>query len=280
MSNHVPGLFITGTDTGVGKTYVAALIARQLAAEGRAVGVYKPAASGCRRQGGALVSDDALALWEAAGRPDDLQHVCPQLFEAPLAPHLAAWAEGRELDADLLRRGIDYWRRRSEIILVEGAGGLMSPLGDDEYVADLAAELGFPLVVVSPNVLGTINQTMQTLIAASTFGGELGDALKTPVMESRCATAGLSSSEAGNLLNFTAGQASSGTRIQQTFKRVGALSIAGVVLNHPRPPSSDDASLSSNRRELAARCRPPILGEVGWGAERLAPAVDWFALAR
>jgi dethiobiotin synthetase len=169
MPQRIPGLFITGTDTGVGKTYVAALIARRLAAEGHTVGVYKPAASGCSREDGRLVSDDAVALWNAAGCPGEFERVCPQCFEAPLAPHLAALAEGRRLDPVLLREGLDYWRERSEIILVEGAGGLMSPLGEDEYVADLAEDFGFPLVVVSRNVLGTINQTLQTLIVASVF---------------------------------------------------------------------------------------------------------------
>ncbi len=150
----VPGLFITGTDTGVGKTYVGALIARSLVQSGRRVGVYKPAASGCRREGRTLVSDDAVALWNAAGRPGDLDHVCPQRFAAPLAPHLAARAEGKQLDVGLLRRGIEYWQERAEIILVEGAGGLMSPLGEDRYVADLAAEFGFPLLVVSQKRTG------------------------------------------------------------------------------------------------------------------------------
>ena len=174
MASRVPGLFITGTDTGVGKTYAAALIARSLAASGRRVGVYKPAASGYVRDAqGSLLSDDAVTLWEAAGRPGELQHVCPQRFVAPLAPHLAARAEGREIDAVLLRRGLDYWRSRSEIVLVEGAGGLMSPLGDDEYVADLARDLGFPLIVVSRNILGTINATLQTLITASVYRGGL-----------------------------------------------------------------------------------------------------------
>jgi dethiobiotin synthetase len=166
-------LFITGTDTGVGKTYVAARIARALVATGRRVGVYKPAASGCARHGGILVSDDAVALWNAAGRPGELDRVCPQRFAAPLAPHLAARAEGKEIDAALLRDGIEYWQQRSEIVLVEGAGGLMSPLGDEDYVADLAAAFRFPLLVVSRNVLGTINQTLQTLIAAAAFKGGL-----------------------------------------------------------------------------------------------------------
>src|SRR5688572_27332873 len=101
------GLFITGTDTGVGKTYVAALIAGALVTAGRTVGVYKPTASGCRREGGELISDDAVALWEAAGRPGELERACPQRFAAPLAPHLAARAEGREVDAALLRSGLD-----------------------------------------------------------------------------------------------------------------------------------------------------------------------------
>ncbi len=168
-----PGLFITGTDTEVGKTYVAALIARSLRAGGHRVGVYKPAASGCREAGGELVSDDALQLWEAAGRPGELDRVCPQRFRAPLAPHLAAREEGGRLDPDLLRTGAEYWRSRCEVILVEGAGGLMSPLGEEQYVADLADDLSYPLVVVARNALGTINQTLQTLIAAAAFGDGL-----------------------------------------------------------------------------------------------------------
>ena len=169
MTNRVPGLFVTGTDTEVGKTYVAALIARCLVAGGHRVGVYKPAASGCRQEGDATISGDALALWQSAGRPGELDRVCPQRFLAPVAPHLAARAEDRQLDGELLRSGLDYWQDNSEVILVEGVGGLMSPLGEGDYVADLAEEFGFPLIVVSRNVLGTINQTLQTLITAATF---------------------------------------------------------------------------------------------------------------
>ena len=103
------GIFVTGTDTAVGKTYVASIIARSLLRAGATVGVYKPAASGCRRHGEDLIADDAVALWEAAGQPGDLTDVCPQRFEAPLAPHLAARAAGRELDADLLHSGLQFW---------------------------------------------------------------------------------------------------------------------------------------------------------------------------
>ncbi len=163
------GLFVTGTDTEVGKTYVAAMIARALAAEGHRVGVYKPAASGCARQGDRLVAGDALALWQAAGSPGTPEEVCPQMFAAPLAPHLAAAAEGKRLDAALLRRGLDVWRERSDLVIIEGAGGLMSPMGQEEFVADLAYDFGFPLVVVADNKLGAINHVLQTLIVAATF---------------------------------------------------------------------------------------------------------------
>jgi dethiobiotin synthetase len=163
------GLFITGTDTEIGKTYVAAMIAKALVAAGHQVGVYKPAASGCARRAGTFVSDDAEILWQAAGSPGTLEDVCPQKFAAPLAPHLAAEAEGRSLDRDLLRSGLDTWLSTSDVVLVEGAGGLMSPLGLDEYVADLAYDVGFPLVIVAPNALGTINHVLETLVTAATF---------------------------------------------------------------------------------------------------------------
>jgi dethiobiotin synthetase len=163
------GLFITGTDTNVGKTHVAAMIARDLTGRGMKVGVYKPAASGALTKSDGLVSEDAIKLWEAAGSFGDFSKVCPQVFAAPLAPHLAARAEGRRLDPQLLRTGLEYWLEASDIVLVEGAGGLMSPIGDEEYVADLADEFGLPLVVVARNQVGAINQVLQTLIVAATF---------------------------------------------------------------------------------------------------------------
>ncbi|MBN2216835.1 MAG: dethiobiotin synthase [Pirellulales bacterium] len=225
----MPGLFITGTDTEVGKTYIAALVARDLRERGCRVGVYKPAASGARRIDGRLVADDAVQLWEAAGRPGRLDEVCPQVFEAPLAPHLAAQAEGKQLNAPLLLDGIEPWQKQYEFVLVEGAGGLMSPLGDDLYVADLAAAFGYPLVVVTPNKLGTINQTLQTLMAAAHF--------RRP------------------------------------------LDVAGMVLNWPTP-SAGDASPTTNRRQLLLHCHARLLAEVGHGATRFDPTVDWMALGR
>lgn len=160
------GLFITGTNTSVGKTQVSALIVKSLISDGHRVGVYKPVASGCKREGTELIAEDAVKLWEAAGRPGTLDEVCPQRFRAPLAPSMAAAVEGNSVDRKLLRDGLKVWQQRSDIVIVEGAGGLMSPLSDEDYNADLAEEFGYPLVVVALNELGTINATLQTLITA------------------------------------------------------------------------------------------------------------------
>lgn len=160
------GFFVTGTNTGVGKTHVGAMIARELHAAGHRVGVYKPVESGCRRESDSLIAADAESLWDAAGKPGDLTHVCPQRFEAALAPPQAAALEDSSVEASLLRHGLQYWTERSDIVLVEGAGGLMSPLSDDDYNANLAADLGLPLVIVAANELGVINATLQTIITA------------------------------------------------------------------------------------------------------------------
>ncbi|MEM9409734.1 MAG: dethiobiotin synthase [Planctomycetota bacterium] len=163
------GLFVTGTDTEVGKTYVAALIVKALKAQGHRVGVYKPVASDCVHDGSQLVAEDALVLWNAAGNPLTMDDVCPQRFRAPISPHLSAKSEGKQIDAELLRNGLSVWADQCDIVIVEGSGGLMSPMTDDEFVADLAFEFGYPLVLVTANVLGAINQTMQTLITAACF---------------------------------------------------------------------------------------------------------------
>ncbi len=161
------GLFITGTGTEVGKTYVGALIAKQLVEAGVRVGVYKPVASGCLTEGGQIISEDAVMLWEAAGKPGSLDLVCPQRFMAPIAPPLAAREEGKRVDSKKLRTGVEAWRELCDVLLIEGAGGLMSPLSDDDYNADLALDLGVPLLIVAANRLGVMNDTLQTAITAT-----------------------------------------------------------------------------------------------------------------
>ena len=170
------GLFITGTDTGVGKTFVACMIARSLCAQGRRVGVYKPVASGGRRVGSETISGDAEALHKAARATCSLSVVCPQTFQAPLAPQQAALLENRDVDCNLLRDGLTAWNGQCDIVVVEGVGGLMSPISKDDYNATLAEEFGYPLVVVAANRLGVINHTLQTVIAAAAFGDGLATA--------------------------------------------------------------------------------------------------------
>lgn len=165
----IPGLFVSGTDTNVGKTYVATAIVRALAAKGQRVGVYKPAASGGERTATGWRYADPESLWEAAGRPLTLNAVCPQCFAAPLAPYLAARAEGREIDEHWLRSGLEPWRSVSDFLVVEGAGGLLSPLGPNDLALDLALDFQLPLVIVAPNRIGVVNQVLQTLCAARHF---------------------------------------------------------------------------------------------------------------
>lgn len=264
MNDRTPGLFITGTNTEVGKTYVTGLIARDLVRAGYRVGVYKPAASGCRRIDGRLVADDAVSIWEAADRPGSLEDVCPQCFAAPLAPHLAAAAEGKRLDEELLVGGIEVWQKRSDVVLVEGAGGLLSPLGRQLYVADLAARFGFPLIVVVPNELGMINQTLQTVFAAEHFGG---------------GSDGGSDGGSGDGLSV-AGVVMNTPREELASEELASEELAGEELAGEEGEASVDVSRGGNRRELALHCGPPILAEVGWRSDQFDTDVDWFSLAR
>jgi dethiobiotin synthetase len=162
------GLFITGTDTDVGKTAVAVAIVKSLVAAGRRVGVYKPVASGIAAAD-APGSDPAL-LWEAAGRALSPAAVCPQVFFAAIAPPHAAGAEGRSVNEQLLRDGLLSWTSESDIVIVEAAGGLFSPLGDHTLGAELARDFGFPLVVVDAARLGGIGRTLATVKAARSEG--------------------------------------------------------------------------------------------------------------
>ncbi len=163
-------LFFTGTDTDVGKTYVASLAVAELRHSGRSVAVYKPVASGCELAGEDRVSGDAIALWEASGRWGTLHDVCPQRFLAPLAPAAAAAAEGRTVDDALLLSGIDAVSSGAEWVVIEGAGGLLSPLSDSQLNSDVADKLDVELVIVAANRLGVIHQVLATVLAAKALG--------------------------------------------------------------------------------------------------------------
>ncbi|GAA5507252.1 dethiobiotin synthase [Novipirellula caenicola] len=164
-------LFISGTDTDVGKTFVACAMAKHYRHSGMQVGVYKPVASDCHAEsaesGAEIVAADARNLWNAAGNPRSLDEVCPQRFRAPLAPTRAAAAEGKSVDADQLHQAAAVWLSGFDVTIIEGAGGLLSPLADGILNLDLAKKMApVQLVIVAANRLGVIHQTLATCTAA------------------------------------------------------------------------------------------------------------------
>jgi dethiobiotin synthetase len=163
------GIFITGTDTGVGKTIVAATLALLLRMKGVNAGVMKPVTSGCREENGKLVSDDAMLLCQAAGMPCN-EDVTPYLLREPLAPAEAAKIDGVRIDLAHIRTSYQRLAAAHDYMIVEGAGGLMVPLAGGLLMADLAQGLELPLLVVARPNLGTINHTALTCFAAQQMG--------------------------------------------------------------------------------------------------------------
>jgi len=157
------GLFVTGTDTGVGKTFVTTGLARLLSDRGFHVGVMKPVETGCHRCGDDLVPADAVQLATAVGGHQKLSSVCLYRFEAPLAPDTAARQEGRSIDPAVILNSFRKIAASHDIVLVEGAGGLLVPIWERYTMADLASDIGFPLLVVAASRLGAVSHTLLTL---------------------------------------------------------------------------------------------------------------------
>jgi len=164
------GLFITATDTEVGKTVVTAALATVLREKGCDVGVMKPVASGCVRRREGLVSEDAEFLSKAAEAPEPLEEISPLRLEEPLAPTVAAARAGIELDLEPMWQAWRRLRDAHQVMLVEGTGGLLCPVTLDASVADLAKAFGLPLLVVARSGLGAINHTALTVEAARVRG--------------------------------------------------------------------------------------------------------------
>ncbi len=237
------GFYITGTDTGIGKTVCTCLLARSVAvrsAKGRSfaeqkttlarVAAYKPVCSGAVSVGdfskiaGATLGvephdaerratmgptwSDVEALYTATNAAFPRERLCPQTFLAPLSPPAAAALEGREVDEALLVAGYHWLAERAEMVLVEGAGGFYSPISTNWLNADLAERIGLPVLIVAPNRLGTINQTLLTIEAVRSRG----------------------------------------------------LTVAGVVLN--RIHETNDPSTATNSAEIQDRGRVCIWGEI------------------
>jgi dethiobiotin synthetase len=159
----IPGLFITGTDTGVGKTLIAGAIAQWFARRGARVAVCKPAATGCRRGREGLVSEDAEFLASCAESRHPLDLICPVRYAEPLAPAIAAQRAREPLDWTAIDRALRLMSQGSDVIIVEGVGGIMVPMDEGATVLHMAAWLRLPGVVVARPGLGTINHTLLTV---------------------------------------------------------------------------------------------------------------------
>jgi dethiobiotin synthetase len=160
------GLFFTGTDTGVGKTFVACAIARILRRQGHEVAVCKPVATGAARENGRWINEDTLALAQAAGLEKFPERVTPWTFQDPVAPAVAARRAGVDLRLSDIVKAVSDLRDSNKVMLVEGVGGFLCPLTERETVADLVAMLEMRLVVVARRSLGTLNHTLLTLEVA------------------------------------------------------------------------------------------------------------------
>jgi len=164
------GVFITGTDTGVGKTYVAAGIARALVREGMNTGVMKPAETGCRRHAGMLIPRDAMLLIKSSNARDALSLINPYRFQKPLAPFVAAEFEGTRILTRKIVKAYHELARRHDFMIIEGAGGIMVPLRQNYTYRELAQDMGLPILIIARPGLGPINHTLLTVASLNEKG--------------------------------------------------------------------------------------------------------------
>ncbi|HEX5983987.1 MAG TPA: dethiobiotin synthase [Solirubrobacterales bacterium] len=170
------GIFVTGTGTEVGKTVVAAAIARTLAAEGKRVAVFKPAVTGLEEG----VETDHALLRRASGSAQSDEEIAPYRYGPPASPHLAAAMAGEQIDPERLRAAAHAADEGADAIVCEGVGGLLVPLSPGYLVRDLVVDLGHPLVVAAGPGLGTINHTLLTIESASAAGLDVAAVVLTP----------------------------------------------------------------------------------------------------
>jgi dethiobiotin synthetase len=169
-------IFVTGTGTEVGKTVVAAVIARTAAASGQRVTVFKPCVTGLEEE----VEPDHALLRRAAGSDQSDEEIAPYRYGPPASPHLAAAMAGEEIDRERLLEVARTAAAGGDFLACEGVGGLLVPLASDYLVRDLAADLGYPLVVAASPGLGTINHTMLTVESARAAGLDVASVVLTP----------------------------------------------------------------------------------------------------
>lgn len=157
------GIFITGTDTGVGKTLVAGALAAAARSSGARVGVFKPCESGCGQRDGSLHAHDAAFLQRMSGSSASLEHICPYRLREALAPAVAAERERVDISMHHIREVFQKLCAGSDAMIVEGAGGLLVPMAKDVLTLDLIRYLALPVLIVARLSLGTINHCLLTV---------------------------------------------------------------------------------------------------------------------
>jgi dethiobiotin synthetase len=197
------GIYIIGTDTGVGKTVVSAGLMYLLLAEKHKSAYFKPVASGAVVVNGVAEAIDAEFVRTASGFIEKRENMTPFVFKNEMAPHLAARWEHRPIKVDLIKKRLQYLKGHYEWIITEGAGGLAVPLNDEGYMQyDLIRELGFSCLLVARAGLGTINHTLLTICFARSAGlkikgivinGGTGSLLERDNVETITKLAGVSS---------------------------------------------------------------------------------------
>lgn len=175
------GYFVTGTDTGVGKTRFSLGLMALLQAQGHVVTGMKPVASGCRATPSGLVNDDAARLQAQASFTVPYHQVNPYAFEPAIAPHLAAEAQGLSIEIEVIRQALSGLTQAADRVVVEGVGGWLVPINATQTMADVAVALGLPVIMVVAVRLGCLNHAMLTAAAieaaAVPFGGWVANRL-------------------------------------------------------------------------------------------------------
>lgn len=173
--------FITGTDTGVGKTYIACKLIQQYVAQGYKVIGMKPVAAGCELIDGEWVNDDVLKLEAASNIKASRALINPYCFKEPIAPHIAADLAGKTIEISVIKQAFDTLSELADIVIVEGAGGFLVPLNETESMADLAIQLNIPIILVVGIKLGCINHTFLTAEAINARNVNLAGWVANPI---------------------------------------------------------------------------------------------------
>lgn len=171
------GCLVTGTDTGAGKSVVAAALCAAMVAAGRLVAAFKPVVTGLDEPAGRWPADHVLLAAVTGARPED---VCARTFGPAVSPHLAARLAGATISLDALVAGARAAAAGADVLVVEGVGGLLVPLHDEHDVRDLAVALGLPVVIAARPGLGTINHSLLTIEAARAAGLDVRAVVLTP----------------------------------------------------------------------------------------------------